>query len=299
MEIRVLRYFLTVAREQSITKAAEYLHLSQPTLSRQLKDLEMELGKQLFVRGPKKIHLTEEGVFLRERAQEILDLMHKTENEIKSSFAQIEGAVYIGAGETKLVEWIGKAGTRLLAKYPKIKLHISSGDLYDIKEQLARGTIDFGILFDPFDRSEYDYLSFAAHDQWGVLMPKEDQLASLESIQAQQLWKLPLIISRQQDERSQLSIWMEKSWSELHVVATYSLLYNASLLVKEQMGYALCLDGIVKNEDLCFRKLEPPLYLNAYMVWKKDQRLTRAAQAFVEELEACMQNEKKDHTRDL
>jgi DNA-binding transcriptional LysR family regulator len=284
MELRVLQYFLAVTREGSISGAAEYLHLSQPTLSRQLKDLEDELGKQLFIRGNRSVTLTEDGMILRKRAEEIMELVRKTENEISFSDEAIAGDIYIGAGETEGVRILLKAAKELQTRYPLIHFHIISGDSQTVMEQLDRGLIDFGLLLGKMNLSKYDTLKLPAKDNWGVLMRRDAPLAQKDKITIDDLIVQPLIISRQADKNNDLSEWFNKSKGEPNIVATYNLVYNASLMVDEGMGYALCLDKIINtsgDSNLCFRPLEPKLELEMNLVWKKYQLLTKAAEKFI------------------
>lgn len=287
MELRVLQYFLAVAREQSISGAAEYLHLSQPTLSRQLKDLEEEFGKQLFIRGNRKITLTEEGMILRKRAEEIIDLVKKTEQEITLNDEVVVGDIYIGAGETDAIRLLARSARQLQQEHPGIRIHISSGDSTDVTEKLDKGLIDFGILFDPKDLSRYNYLKIPQKDIWGVLMRRDAPLAKKEAICAEDLWDKPLILSRQHRKGSFLSLWLNRNEIDLNIVATYSLLYNGSILVDEGIGYALTLDKIIntKGSDLCFRPLTPLLEASLYLVWKKYQVFTKAAELFLEHIQ--------------
>lgn len=285
MELRVLQYFLTVAREQSVSGATEYLHLSQPTLSRQLKDLEDELGKQLFIRGNRKITLTEEGIILRRRAEEILELVKKTQSEVSVSTEVIAGDIYIGAGETDAIRLIATAAQSLQEEYPQIHYHIASGDATNGIEQLDRGLIDFGILFNPADLSAYNHIKIPAKDSWGVLMRRDCDLAQKKAVCAEDLHELPLIISRQQKEGSDLSIWIKRDFSDLNIVATYSLIYNGSRMVDEGFGYALTLDKLVNtsgDSNLCFRPLCPKLEVGMNLVWKKYAVHTRAAAKFLQ-----------------
>lgn len=279
MEIRVLEYFLAVAREQSISGAAESLHLSQPTLSRQLKDLEDTLGKQLFTRGNRRITLTEEGMLLRKRAEEIIDLVKKTEDEITCSEETVSGDIYIGTGETDAVRLIARTAQDLRIDYPGIRYRISSGDAADVVERLDKGLLDFGVLLDPVDISKYDYLRLPVKDVWGVLMRKDSPLAAKDSIRPQDLWDKPLIFSRQ----NELTAWLKRPPLALNVAATYNLVYNASLMVEEGLGYAFCLDKIINttgNSNLCFRPLTPKLEIGINLVWKKYQIFSRAAEVF-------------------
>lgn len=285
MELRVLQYFLTVSREQSISGAAEHLHLSQPTLSRQLKDLEDELGKQLFIRGNRKITLTEEGMILRQRAEEIMILVKKAESEISLSDDIIAGDLHIGAGETDALRLIAHIATHLQRDYPQIHYHISSGDGEDVLERLDKGLIDFGILFDPTDLSKYNHLRIPTKDTWGVLMRRDSPLAIKDSINPEDLWDKPLIISRQQKAGSDLSLWLQQDISNLNIVATYSLIFNASLLVDEGLGYALTLEKLINvsgDSTLCFKPLNPKLEIGLNLVWKKYQVFSKAADKFLE-----------------
>lgn len=287
MELRVLQYFLAVAREQNISAAAQSLHLSQPTLSRQLKDLEDELNKQLFIRGNRKITLTEEGMLLRRRAEEIIGLVHKTENEITSSGDVITGDIYIGAGETDAIRLVARAAQSLQAEYPRIHYHISSGDAADVIEHLDQGLIDFGVLLDPANLSKYDSLRLPVKDVWGVLMRKGSPLSERASIRPEDLWDKPIIISRQAMKGNILPQWLQQDESRLNIVATYSLLYNGSLMVDEGLGYALCIDRIINttgSSALCFRPLSPKLEIGVNIVWKKYRMFSQAGTKFLEKL---------------
>lgn len=292
MELRVLGYFLAVAREQSIVRAAESLHLSQPTLSTQIKALEEELGKQLLIRGSKgtrKVTLTEEGMILRKRAEEILSLVQKTEREISFSDEMIVGDVCIGTGETDAVRFIARAAKELYASYPGIHYHISSGNSDFVSEQLDKGLIDFGIIFGNVDHAKYNSIELPFRDIWGVLMKKDSALAAKEVIQPEDLWDKPLIISNQDDSKGTLTAWFKKELSELEIVATYNLLFNASLMVEEGLGYAIGLDKIINttgNNALCFRPLSPQMEAGMHIIWKKYQVFSKASEKFIEKLKS-------------
>lgn len=296
MELRVLQYFLAVAREQSILRAAESLHLSQPTLSTQIKNMEEELGKQLLIRGTKgsrKITLTEEGMLLKKRAEEILELVRKTESEITLSDSIIMGDIYIGTGETDAIRLLAKAAKELQNTYPGIHYHISSGNAEFVVEQLDKGLIDFGIVFGQVDQTRYNSLKMPTKDIWGVLMRRDSALAQKETIAPEDLWDKPLIISHQRNQGKELSAWMKRDISKLNVVATYNLLFNASLLVDEGLGYAIGFDKIInitENSSLCFRPLQPNIEIEMSLVWKKYQIFTKAAEQFrkkIEEMKAA------------
>lgn len=290
MELRVLQYFLAVAREQNISSAAESLHLSQPTLSTQLKALENELGKQLLIRGTKgsrKVLLTEEGMLLRKRAEEILELVRMTESEISLSNEVIAGDVYIGTGESDLIRIFARAAKHIQEKYPDIHYHILSGNAVFVQEHLDRGLIDFGVVYSPVDTSIYNTIKIPVHDTWGVLMRKDSPLAQKDTIQPQDLLDKPLILSAQKTDAWPMSDWFGQDISKLNVVATYNLVFNASLLVEEGLGYAVCFDKLINvsgNSNLCFRPLSPTIEAKASIIWKRYQVLSKAAECFLNEL---------------
>lgn len=288
MELRVLQYFLAVAREQNISAAAQSLHLTQPTLSRQLMELEKELGKQLMIRGSRKITLTEDGMRLRRRAEEILELVDRTEKEVMQSDDTVSGDIYIGTGETDGVRQIVRAANQLQGSHPGIRFHIVSGDAMDVCERLDKGLLDFGILLGDMDKTRYSCMELPMKDTWGVLMRRDSPLAQRETVSPRDLWDKPLILSRQVDNKSGLYRWLRKEPSELHTVATYNLIYNASLMVDEGMGYAFTLDKLVNTagSNLCFRPLKPKMKLGMYLVWKKSQLFSRTAELFLEQLQA-------------
>lgn len=294
MDLRVLQYFLAVAREQSISAAAKSLHLSQPTLSTQLKALEEELGKQLLVRGTKgsrKVTLTEEGMILRKRAQEILELVRMTESEISLSDDAVAGDVYIGMGESDMIRLFARTAKGLQERYPDIHYHILSGNAAFVQEYLERGLIDFGVIYSPVDTSVYSSIKIPVHDIWGVLMRRDAPLAKKEKIRPQDLWDKPLIVSAQRADAWPMAQWFERDVTELKIVATYNLVFNASLMVDEGMGYALCFDKLINvtgQSNLCFRPLEPQMTAEASIIWKRYQVFSKAAQKFIDALrESC------------
>ena len=287
MDIRVLQYFLTVAREESITRAAETLRMTQPPLSRQLKDLEDELGKKLLIRGSKKVTLTEDGMLLRKRAEEMIDLMEKTKAELTSSDENISGEIYIGGGETDAVSLFAQTAGKLQKKYPQIHYHIYSGDAEIVMEKLDKGLIDFGLLVGPVDVSRYDYMRLPISDIWGVLMRKDAPLAEKDVIRAEDLWDKPLILSHQAYSGSDISVWLGKDAHRLNVVMTYNLIYNAAHFVKTGFGYAITLDKLINttgNSELRFRPLYPTLEAGLCIVWKKYQVFSRASNEFLSQL---------------
>jgi DNA-binding transcriptional LysR family regulator len=292
MELRVLRYFLAVAREGSMTAAADLLHVTQPTLSRQLKDLEEELGKKLFIRSSHSIIPTEEGLLLRRRAEEIIDMVDKVESEFSSMEETISGDVYIGGGETDAMKQIASIIKELQVSYPNIRYHLYSGNSEDVTERLDKGLLDFGILIQPADLSKYNYIDIPAKDVWGVVMRKDSPLAMKDAIQAEELLNVPIICSRQVIKqtlsKNEFSNWFGDDFDKLNVVTTYNLAYNASIMVEERIGYAIVLDKIVNtssDSNLCFRPLEPRLESGLNIVWKKHQVFSAAADLFLKEIQ--------------
>lgn len=291
MEIRVLRYFLAVARKGSITAAANYLHLTQPTLSRQLKDLEEELGQTLLIRKSHRVTLTPEGMLLRKRAEEIIAMVDKTQSEFVSLGNTVSGNVYIGGGETRVMKEIATVIRDIQAAFPTIHFHLHSGNAQDVTERLDKGLLDFGVLIQPADLSRYQSLQLKGKDQWGVLMPKDSPLAAKKAIQKEDLLDLPLICSRQAICRhingNAFSHWFGEDFERLNIVSTFNLIYNAALLVEAGAGYAISLDGLTdtsRDSALCFRPLSPKLESRLAIVWKKDQVFSPAAQLFLDRI---------------
>lgn len=288
MELRLLQYFLAVAREETISGAAEILHITQPTLSRQIMELERELGKKLLVRGNRKITLTEEGMQLRKRAEEIVALVQKTQAEFLSDDEAVCGDIYIGGGETSAMCLIASIIKEVQTQYPNIHFHIFSGNADDVTERLDKGLLDFGVLIEPADLTKYESIRLPAVDTWGILMRKDSYLASLTSITPNELCDVPLIASRQQFVGKEISAWFKKDYEKLNVVATYNLLYNASLLVEAGIGSALCLDRLIHTGDdstLCFRPLTPKLEARLDIVWKKYQVFSKTAKIFINKMQ--------------
>lgn len=288
MELRVLKYFLAVAREKSITAAAKSLHVTQPTLSKQLMDLEKELGQTLLIRGNRKITLTKEGMLLYKRAEEIVDLVHKTKTELKQTDEIISGDIYIGGGETDAMRFVAKAVKKMQMEHPHIQVHLFSGNADDVAERLDKGLLDFGILIEPANFQKYDFLRLPATDTWGLLMKKDHPLSEKKDIFPNDLQGISLICSRQTLVRNELSGWLRHDFEKLNIVATYNLIYNASLMVKEGVGCALCLDKLVNTSGtscLCFRPFQPRLQAHLNIVWKKHQVFSKAAEKFMEKLQ--------------
>lgn len=292
MEIRVLRYFLAVAREGSITAAANYLHLTQPTLSRQIHDLEDELGQQLLIRGSHRVSLTQQGVLFRKRAEEIIAMVDKTEEEFSAMENSVSGDIYIGGGETQAMRPIAGIMREIMRLYPGIRLHLHSGNAQDVTERVDKGLLDFGILIQPADISKYDFINLPFKDVWGVLMRKDCSLADKESVEKNDLLELPLICSSQaispNYSENSFADWFQGDFKKLNIVSTYNLVYNASIMVDEGIGYALTLDKLAdtsQSSNLCFRPLKPSLESGLNVIWKKYQIFSPAAQFFLERLQ--------------
>ncbi len=287
MEIRLLRYFIAVANQQSISAAAKTLHISQPTLSRQLSDLEAELGTSLFIRGNRKITLTTEGMFLLTKAKEIVRLVEKTEANFNQPTEIISGEIYIGGGETEAMHFIAETLKDLLKNHPAIQFHLYSGNADEIMDKLDNGLLDFGIVIEPTDKQEYDYMHLPAKDVWGVLMRKDSPLAHKTSIQPADLIDKPLIISRQTTVDNELSGWFGQNVKDLNITGTYNLLFNAARMVEKNLGYALCLDKLINtsgDSKLCFKPLNPKLHAGLNIIWKKHQVFSIAASKFLDQI---------------
>ena len=298
MELRVLRYFLAVAREGSITGAANYLHLTQPTLSRQIRELEQELGCTLLLRKSHRVTLTPEGMLLRRRAEEIVAMADKTQEEFSALENSIGGDIYLGGGETQAIRPMAKILKELREDYPAIHYHLFSGNAADVTERLDKGLLDFGVLIQPADLSKYDFLDLPAKDVWGVLLPKTHPLAAKEAIQKEDLLALPLICSRQaiasNQSGNEFADWFGEDFQKLNVVTTFNLVYNAAMLVEAGVGYAITIDKIANtgpDSPLCFRPLFPRLESGLNLVWKKYQVFSPAAQLFLERLKQEIQPE--------
>ena len=291
MEIRVLRYFLAIAREGSITNAANFLHVTQPTLSRQIRDLEEELGQKLFIRGSHSMTLTPEGMILRKRAEEIISMVDKTEAEFNSMENMVSGDIYIGSGETDVIKLVAQIAYELRVSYPGIHYHLYSGNSEDVTERLDKGLLDFGILIQPADISKYDYINLPARDTWGVIMRRDSPLAEKEVIRKEDLLGVPLICSRQaiSGERrgNEFAEWFGEDFDRLDIVTTFNLIYNAAIMVEAGIGYVLTIDRIVntaESSNLCFRPLEPRLDSGLNVIWKKYQVFSSAAELFLNKL---------------
>lgn len=292
MDIRVLQYFVTIVQTKSISNAAQALHVTQPTLSRQIKDLEEELETILFYRGSREIQLTEDGRYLYNRAIEILALVNKTENNIRRTDS-ISGEIYIGAAESQSLDIIAKAVKELTENYPETKVHLRSGNADFVQEYLDQGLFDIGVTFGPFDERKYSHMALQNRDAWGVLVPKNHSLTKIDKPKLQDIIHYPLIVSSQSNIDSKDLAGL----GDYRIVATYNLLYNASLLVKAGVGIALCLDGIVPTDyeqsQLAFVRLQEDIQDPFQVIWKKQSNQSPVAKEFLKILENLLLSGKK------
>lgn len=287
MDIKELRYFIAVAECGSISKAAEKLFTTQPNLSRQLMKLEEETRQKLLIRGNKKSELTEAGRLLYKRATEITELMDRTQSELRSDGDEVFGTVCIGGGESYAVGLIAKAAKEVSDMFPGIKFDFFSGDTDAVTEKLDKGLIDFGILIEPSNLEKYNSLRLPLTDKWGILMRKDSPLSEKEYITKEDLNGLPLLFSVHSFKKNNVTAWFCKDLDKLNVVATYNLIYNASLMVEQGMGYAVGLKGIINtsgDSTLCFRPFFPILETHLDVAWKKNGELSKASKIFLERL---------------
>ena len=291
MELRVLRYFLAVAREGSFTKASNVLHVTQPALSKQIMDLEGELDCKLFVRGSHSVRLTEDGFLLKRRAEEILEIEERTISEFTRNRSDVSGEIYIGAGETNGIKAVAEVAKQLREKYPAITFDFHSGNAEDIMERLDKGLLDFGLIIQPADISKYGSVILPNKDTWGIIMNRASELASKQAINREDLRGKPLIISKQisrrESARGGLLKWLGPDIGRYNIVARYNLLYNASVMAEKGIGYVVGLDKIVDtslNSALCFRPLIPKLESEMGIIWKKGRLFSTPAKLFLNKI---------------
>lgn len=285
MEFRTLQYFLAVTKEENITRAAESLHISQPYLSKQLMDLENELGKQLLIRGKRKITLTEDGILLRKRAEEILSLVEKTESDLSSNIPQISGEIAIGGNPTMTVL---NAAARLRSQYPDVYFQFYSSDAIDVLERLEHGSLDFAIFLEPIDVTEYDYISLPEFSRWGLLMPSDCTLSLKDYVEKNDLLKIPLIFHRRAGLQQLISHWADTDIEKFNIAATYNVVNGSpTKFIKSGLGYYLTTEDLLPSfleQDVCFRPLNPPLEIHYALIWKRSAFQSKAAEMFMKEI---------------
>lgn len=291
MEIQVLRNFLAVAREGNITNAANHIHIAQPSLSRQIKNLEDELGQKLFIRGSHSVSLTPEGMILRKRAEDVIAMIDKIEDEFYTMGESISGDIHIGGGETYVFRYIVDILKNLQKDYPNIHYHLYSGNAAEITERLDKGLLDFGLLMQPADITKYNYINLPEKDIWGVVMRKDSPLAEKDVITFEDLVGLPLICSRQSIQKIEGNTfveWFAGKLEQMNIIATFSLVYNAVFMVQQGMGYMITVDHLANttvNPDLCFRPLSPLVEAGLVIVWKKYQVFSAPAEKLLEQFQ--------------
>ena len=287
MELRTLRYFLAAANEENITKAADILHVTQPTLSRQIMDLEKELGVPLMIRGKKRLALTDDGIFFRQRAEKIVELADRLERSFSERNAEVSGVISIGAVEAIGSRLFAKLIKRFSEKYPLVRFHLYNEVADSLKERMDKRLIDVGLLLEPVDTSKYDYIRLSQKETWGVLMRDDHPLAQRESIRPEEVTQYPLILPLCVRARAEILNWLKKEEKDLYIPLSYTLLSNAVLLVEEGLGCAFCLDGalaIHSSPRLRFIPITPEHTTRSVLVWKKNNLFTPAASLFVQEI---------------
>lgn len=289
MDIRILRYFLAVAREENITRAAESLHIAQPSLSKQLMELEQELGKKLLIRGKRKITLTEEGILLRKRAEDIVMLVEKTEREIASDFTEIAGRIVIGGNTPDTILQISAS---LQKQYPNIQFQFYSGDATDITEHLNHGNLDFAILLEPIDTTKYEFISLPDTSIWGILMNNDSIFAKQPVIKKQDILQMPLILHRRIGLQQEIAHWAQIDLEKLHIAATYNVVHGSPIsFVKNKVGYFLTTRDLLApklDNNVVFRPLEPTLQVKYALVWKRHNIFSKAAETFLNKIKQTL-----------
>ena len=284
MELRTLRYFLEIAREENMTKAAERLHVSQSALSRQVKSLEEELGKRLFIRHSFRIELTPEGILLRKRAEDILQMVEKTTEEFQSLDDDLHGDIFIGCAESEAMKRLATLLVDLHRLHPGIHYHLKSGNTADIAGDLDKGLLDFAVIANAVDLSKYNFLTVPTRDLWGAVIPKTHPLAAKDRISVTDLLDEPLILSVQSITDDYPKFFGDLQ-DRLNIVATFNLPYNGAVLVRAGLGIMLCFDKLIDTgdaSDLCFRPLTPQLESEGNIIWKKYQVFNPVAQALLD-----------------
>jgi len=286
MEVRVLRYFLAIAREENMTRAAERLHISQPSLSKEIKKLEDELGHELFIRTNKNMRLSDEGMLLRKRAEDIIAMVDKTAEEFSQLNNIIGGEVRIGCAESYLIKHLARSVKSFKEQYPNFRFHIFSGDTDPVAERLDRGLLDLAVIVEPPNLSKYNYLTIPGSDKWGVVMRRDCHLAEKDEITFEDLYGLPLFCS-EQSIKVDFPRWCGEDMDKLNFAGTFNLAYNGSVFVKEGVGYLLTFEHLIDTSEesgLCFRPISPVLETDMYIIWKKYQVFSPIAELFVKHL---------------
>lgn len=282
MELRILKYFLVVAREENITKAASMLHITQPTLSRQLMQLEEELDVKLFQRSNHKIILMEDGMLLKRRAQELVSLSKKTIQELSHKDQVLSGEIVIGCGETKSMAFLADQIRTFQKEHSQVQFHIHSAIADDIKERLEKGTLDIGLLMEPVDIGKYEFIRMPLKERWGIVAWKDSRLTSKSTIHPEDLLEIPLLMVKREMVKNELASWFGDCYDKIQIATTYNLIINAATMVRSGVGVALCFDfGMNFYDDLCFVPLKPCLETGSVLVWKKNQMMSTVISHFL------------------
>ena len=286
MEIRVLRYFMEIAREENMTKAAEQLHISQPALSKEIKKLEEELGHPLFIRTNKNMRLTDEGILLKKRVRDILEMVDKTTEEFNSLDSITGGEIRIGCAESIQIKYLARTIKLLKKKYPNFIFHIFSGDTEAVAERLDRGLLDLAVIVEPPNLSKYNYLPVPESDKWGVVMRRDSHLAKKSELTFNDIYGLPLFVS-EQSIKADFPRWCGENTEKLNIAGTFNLAFNGSVFVREGLGYLLTFENLVntsEESELCFCPIVPLLKTKMYIIWKKYQIFSPIAELFLKKL---------------
>lgn len=287
MELRTLRYFLAAAQEENITRAADILHVTQPTLSRQIMDLEKELGTTLMLRGKNGLTLTDEGIFFRQRAEEIVELADRLEQAFAERNVDVSGLIAIGASEAVGSRLFAKLIKKFSEKYPLVQFHLYNETADNIKNRLDKGLVDVGLLLEPVDTAKYDFIRLSQKETWGILMRDDHPLASRELITPEEIEAYPLILPLRERARAEILNWLKREEKDLQIPLSYTLLSNAALLVEEGLGCAFCLDGalaIRSSPHLRFIPIHPDHTTRSVLIWKKNHLFSPATSLFIQEI---------------
>ncbi len=282
MELRVLNYFLTIAREENFTRAARQLHVTQPTLSRQIADLEQELGVKLFVRSNHNIILTEDGMILKRRAQEILSLADKTKRDFLQKDEALSGTISIGSGEFRSTEYLAKIIAGFRRKYPNVTYEIYSGNANNIRDYIERGHLDIGLMSEPIDMRKYNFVNMPIKEQWGLFAPVDSPLSEKESISPEDLKGMSIVTATGDFNQSRIGKWLGDCREQVEIAATANLPYNEAMLVKENIGVMLSINLNCTYENLRFIPLRPALEVSTALAWKKEQIFSATTSAFID-----------------
>lgn len=290
MELRVLNYFLAIAREGNFTKAAQQLHVTQPTLSRQIADLEQELGVKLFIRSNHNILLTEDGMILKHRAQEILSLADKTKRDFLQKDETLSGTISIGSGEFRSTEYLAKIIAKFRKKYPNVKYEIYSGNAGNIRDYIERGFLDIGLMSEPVDIRKYDFINMPVKEQWGVFVQSDSPLSKKDSVSPKDLQGMSLVTATGDFNQSRIGKWLGDYREQVEIAATANLPYNEAVLAKENIGVMLSINLNCTYENLHFIPLKPTLEVSTVLGWKKEQIFSSTTSAFIDFAVQCLES---------